>query len=313
MVTQEGGNVRVCAVRGNFDDAQTGVKTIFATADAAALRERGVALSSANSINIGRLVPQLVYYFKAYADLVRAGRIAAGDKVDFTVPTGNFGDILAGYLAKRLGLPVGKLICASNANDVLTEFLQTGHYDRRRPFRKTISPSMDILVSSNLERLLYLLSGCDAQFVAEKMAALAQDGEYTVPQTMLDRLHDEFFAAKADDAQTTETIGRVWRDHGYLCDTHTAVAWNAAEQYRGENPNVVLATASPYKFPAAVCRALGAEPSADEFAVMQQLHQMTNVPIPKNLAGLGSRKTLHTDAVDKDGMTDYVLAAMEGK
>ncbi|MBQ7567130.1 MAG: threonine synthase, partial [Oscillospiraceae bacterium] len=195
MVTQEGGNVRVCAVRGNFDDAQTGVKTIFATADAAALKKRDVALSSANSINIGRLVPQLVYYFKAYADLVKAGRIAAGDKVDFTVPTGNFGDILAGYLAKRLGLPVGKLICASNANDVLTEFLQTGRYDRKRPFRKTISPSMDILVSSNLERLLYLLSGCDAQFVAEKMAALAQSGEYTVPETMLDRLHEEFFAA----------------------------------------------------------------------------------------------------------------------
>lgn len=314
MVTQEGANVRVCAVRGNFDDAQTGVKKIFANADRKLLSEMGVTLSSANSINIGRLVPQVVYYYKAYADLCRMGRIQPGEKVDFTVPTGNFGDILAGYFAKCLGLPVGKLICASNANDVLTDFLHTGRYDRRRPFYKTISPSMDILVSSNLERLLYLLSGCDADFVAEKMAELEQNGFYQVPQEMVARLHEEFSAETADDALTTETIGKVWREHRYLCDTHTAVAWYASEKCGGSAPNVVLSTASPYKFPAAVCRALGALPDSDEFAVMEQLRALTGVPIPKNLAGLSARKELHRSVVDKEKMMDYVLDAIrEGK
>ena len=311
MVTQTGSNVRVCAVRGNFDDAQTGVKKIFSGADPRRLAKAGAVLSSANSINIGRLVPQVVYYYKAYADLVKLGRIRPGDPVDFTVPTGNFGDILAGYLAKCLGLPVGTLICASNANDVLTEFLRTGRYDRNRPFYQTQSPSMDILVSSNLERLLYLLSGGDAGFTAGKMAALAKDGEYTVPPAMLERLRQEFAAEKADDDLTGKTIGQVWREHGYLCDTHTAVAWNAASRFRGDRPNVVLSTASPYKFPAAVCRALGETPAEDEFAVMEQIRRITGVPIPKNLADLGSRPELHTDVVEKEDMMDYVMSAVE--
>ena len=208
MVTQEGSNVCVCAVRGNFDDAQTGVKDIFA---AGVPEGAHVRLSSANSINIGRLAPQVVYYFKAYADLVRSGRIGIGQKVDFVVPTGNFGDILAGYFAKEMGLPVGRLVCASNRNDVLTQFLRTGVYDRRRPFYRTLSPSMDILVSSNLERLLFLLSQGDAARVAAYMRSLREEGVYRVDDALLARLQAEFSCGCCDDEQTEETIGRVWR------------------------------------------------------------------------------------------------------
>jgi len=316
MVTQEGANVRVCAVEGNFDDAQTGVKEIFVRAGEEKLLEgKGVILSSANSINIGRLAPQLVYYFRAYADLVRMGRIGVGDPVDFTVPTGNFGNILAGYLAKCLGLPVGKLVCASNANNVLTDFIRTGTYDRRRPFHKTVSPSMDILVSSNLERLLYLLSDCDPAFVAEKMAELKEKGAYTVPEDLLGRLQSEFCAAYCDDRQTEEAIGRIWKEHGYLCDTHTAVAFAAAEDYCREHgkdvPMVVLSTASPYKFPASVVRGLGETPLEDEFAVMDQLHDLTGVPVPAPLQGLKEKAVLHRDVTAKETMMNYVLEAIQ--
>ena len=238
MATQEGNNVRVCAVRGNFDDAQTGVKNIFA-----ACKDRDLhsaMLSSANSINIGRLAPQVVYYFRAYGDLVKAGRIKMGDVVDYTVPTGNFGDILAGYFAREMGLPVGRLICASNANDVLTEFLTTGRYDKRRPFYKTTSPSMDILVSSNLERLLYLVSG-DAGYVAQLMAQLNEQGWYQVSGDILARLQAVFGCGCCNDAGAAEVIGRLWREQKYLCDPHTAVAWSVAESHtRGEAPMVVL-------------------------------------------------------------------------
>ena len=309
MVTQEGSNVRVCAVRGNFDDAQTGVKWIFTHAQDKL--PAGVALSSANSINIGRLAPQVVYYYKAYAELVKRGVIKAGDKVDFTVPTGNFGDILAGYLAKKLGLPVGTLVCASNANNVLTDFIRTGVYDKRRPFYLTTSPSMDILVSSNLERLLWLLSDCDSALIASLMKDLAENGFYKIPDAMLQKLQAEFAADWADDEATQSAIGRVWNDHGYLCDTHTAVAWAAAEKYKSDKPNVVLSTASPYKFPQAVIRALGETPSDDAFAMMDQLHGLTNVPVPKNLCGLGERKERHGDVIDKDAMLTYVLSALE--
>ena len=247
MVTQTGSNVTVCAIRGNFDDAQTGVKRVFqACTDEDLLAGKPVRLSSANSINIGRLIPQIVYYFKAYGDLVRSGRIAAGAPVDYVVPTGNFGDILAGYLAGRMGLPVGKLVCASNCNDVLTEFLRTGRYDRNRPFHKTVSPSMDILVSSNLERLLYLESG-DADLVAGLMQRLSDCGCYQIPDEMLQRIQKLFWAGCCDEQQTLATIRDVWTQHGYLMDTHTAVAWNVAQQYRrsgAEHPLVVLSTAS---------------------------------------------------------------------
>ena len=303
MATQEGENVCVCAVRGNFDDTQTGVKKIFA---AGVPSDCGVRLSSANSINIGRLAPQVVYYFKAYADLLKEGRIALGDKVDYVVPTGNFGDILAGYLAKRMGLPVGTLVCASNQNDVLTDFLRTGTYDRRRPFYRTISPSMDILVSSNLERLLYLLCE-DCGEVAEYMRRLNEDGCYTVSETMLKKLQAEFSYGCCDDEETKRTIGRIWREHGYLMDTHTAVAWRVAEEHNSDAPVVVLSTASAYKFPAAVLSALGEEVSEDEFAVMRRLNEITNVPVPKALGELENKAVRHTDVIDREDMQHYVL------
>ncbi|MGM9549290.1 MAG: threonine synthase, partial [Faecousia sp.] len=307
MVTQEGGNVAVCAVRGNFDDAQTGVKNIFAACQGKALP---YALSSANSINIGRLAPQIMYYFRSYRDLLDAGKIELGDEVNYAVPTGNFGDILAGYLAKQLGLPVGKLICASNANNVLTDFIRTGTYDKRRPLLKTTSPSMDILVSSNLERLLYLLSG-DAELVAQLMGRLNKDGAYTVPAELLDKLQQEFWAACCDDRRAQEVMGRVWREMGYLCDPHTASGWAAAEDYVNQTGDrramVVLSTASPYKFPVAVLTAIGGDTAGSEFDQMERLSALTGVPVPRNLAGLQGKPERHTGVIEKENMLEYVL------
>ena len=308
MVTQEGENVTVCAVRGNFDDAQTGVKNIFAACQGKNLT---YDLSSANSINIGRLAPQVMYYFKAYRDLLDAGTIQLGDTVNYSVPTGNFGNILAGYLAKLLGLPVGMLICASNANNVLTDFIRTGTYDKRRPLLKTTSPSMDILVSSNLERLLYLMSGCDTKLVAELMGQLSRDGVYTVPDQMKEAICKEFYADFCDDAQAAATIAKVWQEKHYLCDPHTAASWAVAENYvkeTGDNrPMVVLSTASPYKFPAAVLEALGGDLSGDEFDQMERLGADTGVAIPKNLANLRGKAERHTGVINKEDMLDFVL------
>ena len=308
MVTQEGSNVAVCAVKGNFDDAQTGVKNIFAACQGKALP---FALSSANSINIGRLAPQIMYYFKAYRDLLDTGKIKLGDEVNFSVPTGNFGDILAGYLAKKLGLPVGKLICASNANNVLTDFIRTGTYDKRRPLLKTTSPSMDILVSSNLERLLYLLSG-DTALVAELMKKLNTEGCYTVPDDLLKAIQAEFWAGCCDDARAAKTIGSVFAELNYLCDPHTAAGWAAAEDYVNQTgdtrPLVVLSTASPYKFPAAVLEAIGGDLSGDEFTQMERLEAISAVPIPQNLATLRGKPERHTGVIEKQNMLEYVLA-----
>ena len=308
MVSQEGENVTVCAVRGNFDDAQTGVKNIFAACQDKALP---FELSSATSINIGRLVPQITYYFKAYQDLLSRKRIQLGDPVNFSVPTGNFGDILAGYLAKLLGLPVGKLICASNANNVLTDFIRTGTYDRQRPLYKTTSPSMDILVSSNLERLLYLMSG-DTALVASLMAQLNREGAYTVPKTLLEEIQSQFWAGCCDDAGAAAAISRVWENHHYLCDTHTAAGWAVAEDYVNQTgdktPMVVLSTASPYKFPAAVLSAIGGDTAGDEFAQMERLEKITGVKIPGNLSGLREKPERHTKVIAKEEMLDFVLA-----
>ena len=308
MVTQEGNNVAVCAVRGNFDDAQTGVKNIFAACQG---KELPYALSSANSINIGRLAPQIMYYFRAYRDLLDAGKIKLGDEVNFSVPTGNFGDILAGYLAKKLGLPVGKLLCASNANNVLTDFIRTGTYDKRRPLLKTTSPSMDILVSSNLERLLYLLSG-DTELVAELMQKLNTEGAYTVPENLLAAIQAEFRAGCCDDAQASATISTVFGKYQYLCDPHTAAGWFVAEDYVNQTgdtrPMVVLSTASPYKFPAAVLDAIGGDCSGDEFGQMARLEELSAMPIPENLASLQGKPERHTDVIDKEEMLEYVLA-----
>lgn len=303
MVTQEGRNVSVCAVEGNFDDAQTGVKNIFQDTQGKHLPFR---LSSANSINIGRLAPQIMYYFRAYRDLLDRKATVLGDKVDFSVPTGNFGDILAGYLAKKLGLPLGRLYCASNANNVLTDFITTGTYDRRRPLLKTTSPSMDILVSSNLERLLYLLSG-DTALVAGLMKDLNEKGYYTVPDTLLAAIQKEFGAGFCDDGDAQAVIGRVYRDYGYLMDPHTASGWFVAEQNREENQMVVLSTASPYKFSTTVLTAIGGDTQGTEYERMERLHALTGVPIPKNLASLRGKPELHTDVIPKEKMLEYVL------
>ena len=308
MVTQEGSNVAVCAVRGNFDDAQTGVKNLFAMAQNGRLPGSKARVSTANSINIGRLAPQITYYFKAYKDLMDAGKIAFGEKVNFCVPTGNFGDILAGFLAKKLGLPVGTLLCASNANNVLTDFINTGRYDRRRPLHKTVSPSMDILVSSNLERLLYLVSE-DTQLVAGLMNQLNTEGYYTVPEKLLKDIQSQFYAGCCDDEGAKKAIGRAW-EKGYLCDTHTATAWAVAEEYTAKTgdtaPMVVLSTASPYKFPAAVLSSLEENDLTDEFMQMERLQVLTGVAIPKNLTGLQEKKRLHNSVIGKEEMLQFV-------
>ena len=303
MVTQEGENVAVCAVEGNFDDAQTGVKKIFQDCQGKALP---FLLSSANSINIGRLAPQIMYYFRSYADLLDRNVISLGERVDFSVPTGNFGDILAGYLAKRLGLPVGRLICASNANNVLTDFLTTGVYDRRRPLLKTTSPSMDILVSSNLERLLYLLSG-DTELVAGLMRDLNEQGFYRVPEALLSAIQAEFAAGCCTDTQAEAAIAKVYRDYGYLMDPHTACGWIAAEAQKGSAPMVVLSTASPYKFSTAVLTALGGDTSGNEYQRMDRLSALTGVPVPKNLSALRGKPERHTAVIPKDKMLSFVL------
>ena len=311
MVTQEGNNVSVCAVKGNFDDAQTGVKNIFAAGvDGRLPGGNRCRLSTANSINIGRLAPQITYYFKAYSDLLHRGVVTMGQEVNFCVPTGNFGDILAGYLAKKMGLPVGQLICASNANNVLTDFIRTGTYDRRRTLHKTLSPSMDILVSSNLERLLYFLSG-DTALVASLMTQLNTQGFYTVPENLKAAITQEFWAGCCDDSAAQSTIAKVWEQQHYLCDTHTATAWAVAEEYQAQTgdrrPMVVLSTASPYKFPAAVLSSLEQVQEENEFRLMDRLAEKTGVPIPKNLTGLEDRPQRHTGVIEKEQMLSYVM------
>ena len=311
MVTQEGNNVAVCGVVGNFDDAQTGVKNIFAQAENGRLPGGNKCrLSTANSINIGRLAPQIVYYFKAYADLMKQGKIKLGEEVNFCVPTGNFGNILAGFLAKKLGLPVGKLVCASNENNVLTDFITTGVYDRRRPLHKTLSPSMDILVSSNLERLLYFVSG-DTGYVKSCMESLNKEGIYTVTDEVRQAVQKEFYAGFCGDEKAQKAIKAVWEKHRYLCDTHTATAWAVAEDYvaaTGDNrPMVVLSTASAYKFPAAVLASLETVEETDDFRLLEKLHEKTGVDIPKNLTGLEEKAELHTNVIEKADMLTFVM------
>ncbi|MDD3347150.1 threonine synthase [Oscillibacter sp.] len=312
MVTQEGGNVGVCAVVGNFDDAQSGVKRIFSDETLRqTLAERGYFLSSANSINWGRILPQVVYYISAYCDLLRGGEIAMGDKVNFCVPTGNFGDILAAYYAKRMGLPVGRLICASNRNDVLTDFLRTGVYDRNRTFHTTMSPSMDILVSSNLERLLFDLSGENDEEVRGYMAALAKDGRYEVSGKIKAALDAQYWGGFCDEAQTAQTIAAYDKKYGYLIDTHTAVAANVLEQYRAatgdETITVFASTASPYKFCNHVLKALGKTPDADGVALLDALHEVSGVAVPRRLAALRGKERRFDLTAEKQEMDRVVL------
>ena len=308
MATQEGANVAVYAVRGNFDDAQTGVKRVFADKEIAArLAQRNICLSSANSINWGRLAPQIVYYFAAYAQLLKAGKIAFGDEVDFCVPTGNFGDILAGYYAKQMGLPVGRLVCASNQNNVLTDFLRTGVYTARREFYKTSSPSMDILVSSNLERLLWHVTGSDAE-VAGLMDRLNREGSYTVRPETLAAIQGTFACGWSSEEEVAAEIRTRWERDGYLCDTHTAVAFHVAGQHKRDGvPMVVLSTASPFKFPRSVLAALGHAAPENDFEAMQALEQATGRTAPASLAGLRQKPERFDAVIDPSQIAEVAL------
>ena len=315
MATQEGSNVAVCAVKGNFDDAQTAVKNLFSSPITKELAQIGVSLSSANSINIGRLVPQIVYYFDAYRQLLARGVVHAGDPVDFTVPTGNFGDVLAGWCAKRMGLPVRRLVVASNANNVLTDFLLTGVYDRRRPLHKTISPSMDILVSSNLERALYWIDDMSAERTRERMESLKTKGFYQVDAELLAKLQATFGCGFADDAATMDSIRAAWEEDGRLIDPHTAVARRVAlENASPEVPMVVLSTASPYKFCRDVYTALygdlktkAAAPEAAAFEYMDALADATGVEPPASLSNLRTKPVLWKDVEAIADLPQYVL------
>lgn len=316
MKTQEGENVGVCSVIGNFDDAQTGVKTLFSDETLREeLAQNNVFLSSANSINWGRVLPQIVYYISAYCDLLRDGEISLGDPINVCVPTGNFGNILAAYYAREMGVPIAKLICASNDNNVLTDFLKTGTYDKNRPFYNTVSPSMDILISSNLERLLYTLSGNDDQKVAQYMDELKETGSYTVTPDMLKKIQAVFAAGYTTEAQTKETIGKLWKEHNYLIDTHTAVAFHVLEQYRAETgdetPTVVASTASPFKFCDAVLEAIGVEDRARGADLLDQLAEVTGVPVPRPLAGLKDKKVRFEGWVQKEQMRAVVTGFLK--
>ena len=310
MATQTGNNVNVCAIRGNFDDAQNGVKEIFGDAEMAEkLNAKGYFFSSANSINWGRLAPQIVYYVSAYCDLLNAGKCRPGDSFNVCVPTGNFGNIFAAYLAKQMGLPIGHMVCASNTNNILTDFLATGTYDRNRDFYLTMSPSMDILISSNLERLLYFTAG--AEKTASYMQALKQDGVYTVDAETLTKIRENFSGYFTSEAETAETIHKTWSEHGYLADTHTAVAIHAAEAYVRETgdtrPMVVDSTASPYKFANNVLRAVTGKEPTDDLAALDELAAATDTQIPYPLAGLASRRVNFDAVVDRTEMADAVL------
>jgi threonine synthase len=312
MNTQEGGNVGVCSVEGNFDDAQTGVKALFSDEKLrSTLAERGYFLSSANSINWGRVLPQIVYYISAYCDLLREGVIQNGELVNVCVPTGNFGNILAAYYAKQMGLPIGKLICASNSNNVLTDFLKTGVYDRNRKFYTTMSPSMDILISSNLERLLFDLSEQDDALVRQYMDELSRQGRYTVSPTIRRKLESLFAAGFCDDAQTQKVIGRMWKEHRYLIDPHTAVAFDVLDQYRRESGDqtrtLVVSTASPFKFCDSVLGALGVTELAQGTDLLDQLTQVTGVAAPAPLASLKTKSVRFRDNVAKEHMVDKVM------
>ena len=310
MVSQEGENVAVCSVVGNFDDAQTGVKKIFSDADfRKELLGRGYVLSSANSINWGRVLPQLVYYISAYCDLLASGEIKNGDPINVCVPTGNFGNILACYYAKKMGLPVKTMLCASNANNVLTDFIKTGVYDRNRPFYTTTSPSMDILISSNLERLLFDLCGSDEE-VRGYMQALNESGHYEVSQSIKDKIKENFACGFCDDSRTLNTIEKVFDSTGYLMDTHTAVAYTVLQDYRAatadDTPAVIASTASPFKFCDSVLNALGVTEQKKGTDILDQLTDRSGKPAPKPLAALAGKAVRFTQVTEKEAMPEVV-------
>ncbi len=310
MTTQEGDNTHVFAIRGNFDDAQTGVKTIFNDSEfAKKLLILKCKLSSANSINIGRLVPQVAYYVYGYMKMIELGEVKPGQPVNIVVPTGNFGNILAAYYAREMGIPVNKFICASNENKVLTDFIRTGNYDIRRDFYLTNSPSMDILISSNLERLLYHLAGNDGTVVNELMESLDKNKNYTVSDKIRNGLKD-FYGGFCTIEDTQKAIGEMYKNNGYLMDTHTAVAYKVYEDYKKETgditPALIASTASPYKFADSVAAALGLPEEADGFAYIEAINKLTGVPIPSGLKGLDQKEVRHNNVLDINEMKDAV-------
>lgn len=312
MMTQEGNNVRVCGVKGNFDDCQTAVKAIFADAEVAQkLAAKNVKLSSANSINWGRLLPQIVYYVSSYCDLLGEEQIKFGDKINFCVPTGNFGDILAGWYAAKMGIPVGKLICASNTNNVLTDFFRSGEYNAKRDFYKTMSPSMDILISSNLERLLFENSGREDKLTAARMAELKEQGRYKISAEERDALKEIFAANFADEDDTIDTIGEFFQDFGYPLDPHTAVAVGVNSKYRkaseDETPVVVLSTANPYKFPQDVYYALTGDDVKDSFRACKKLFAETAMEVPESVAKLKEMPKRFSEVLARDALKAAVL------
>lgn len=317
MLTQEGNNVYVAGVEGNFDDAQNGVKNIFASDEAAnALAQRNMKLSSANSINWGRLLPQIVYYVSAYADLLAEGSLQAEQKINIVVPTGNFGNILAAFYASRMGVPVNKLICASNANNVLTDFIRTGTYNRNRTFEKTISPSMDILISSNLERLLYEITGHDDKRVSNWMQELKEKGSYTVDEASRNIITDLFWADYSSDTETIARIGRIWEQYSYLLDTHTAVAVDVYDKYRqitGDNTMTIIAsTASPFKFGDSVARAImEVTGESGEFELLRKLAEMTGWEIPDGIRNLEKMELRHNTVTKVADMQDTMLTLLK--
>ena len=313
MCTQEGSNVNVVAVRGNFDDCQSAVKEIFSSEKYnAELKERGVLLSSANSINFGRLAPQIAYYFSAYLDLVSSNQIEMGEEIDFTVPTGNFGNILAGYYAKQMGLPVRRLHCASNLNKVLCDFLQTGVYNMRREFYKTTSPSMDILISSNLERLIFEISGRDYKLTAKRMSELKAHGSYEISAEELAKINETFDGGYANEEECVEAMYDVFIDVGYTMDTHTGCAMKVAVDWfeknkKDETKMVIVSTASPYKFPQDVLYAVTGNDVKDSFKGIKRLHAATAMAVPKSLLTLRDKPVRFTKVASADKLFAEVL------
>ena len=312
MVTQKGDNTYVIGIKGNFDDAQTGVKKMFSNKELAkVMNDNGFQFSSANSINIGRLVPQVVYYVKAYADLLKQGALKAGEPMNVVVPTGNFGNILASYYAKQMGIPIGKFVCASNKNKVLFDFFETGKYDRNREFYVTTSPSMDILISSNLERMIYRIAGNDAKQCAKFMAALTKDGEYVITDAMKAEL-SEFFGAFGSEEETAVKIKEVYDKEGYVMDTHTAVAAVAYDKYKAatgddKTPTVIASTASPYKFTRSVMDAIDpAYDAEDDFELVDELNKVSKTAIPKAIEEIRTAPVLHDTVCETAGMEDEV-------
>ena len=312
MVTQKGDNTYVIGIKGNFDDAQTGVKKMFSNKELAkVMNDNGFQFSSANSINIGRLVPQVVYYVKAYADLLKQGALKAGEPMNVVVPTGNFGNILASYYAKQMGIPIGKFVCASNKNKVLFDFFETGKYDRNREFYVTTSPSMDILISSNLERMIYRIAGNDAKQCAKFMAALTKDGEYVITDAMKAEL-SEFFGAFGSEEETAVKIREVYDKEGYVMDTHTAVAAVAYDKYKAatgddKTPTVIASTASPYKFTRSVMDAIDpAYDAEDDFELVDELNKVSKTAIPKAIEEIRTAPVLHDTVCETAAMEDEV-------